>query len=124
MKLDLTDEETAALARLLRNTIDADRYPLSPRVRTWQAILDKIEPPPPGPHSEKPQQIRAGLERLYGDAPPGASAPGGPAGATSAVDGSRIEKGPKNALKSAVRVRFPVCQFPAEPLGFAHSRQR
>ncbi|MGA7864669.1 MAG: hypothetical protein WCA23_11870 [Stellaceae bacterium] len=28
MTLDLTEEETAALARLLTNTIDADRYPL------------------------------------------------------------------------------------------------
>ena len=31
MSLDLADEETAALARLLRDTIDADRDPLSPR---------------------------------------------------------------------------------------------
>jgi hypothetical protein len=29
--LDLSDEETDLLARLLRNTIDDDRYPLSPR---------------------------------------------------------------------------------------------
>jgi hypothetical protein len=29
MTLDLTEEETAALARLLTNTIDADRYPLA-----------------------------------------------------------------------------------------------
>jgi hypothetical protein len=46
MHLDLTDNETVALARLLRKTIDDDRYPLSPRVRTLQQILDKIEPPP------------------------------------------------------------------------------
>src|SRR5215469_3861666 len=39
MNLDLTDEEAAALVRLLRGTIDADRYPLSARVKTWQAIL-------------------------------------------------------------------------------------
>jgi hypothetical protein len=32
MKPDLTDHGTAALARLLKNTIDADRYPLSPRI--------------------------------------------------------------------------------------------
>jgi hypothetical protein len=44
MNVDLTDEEAAALARLLRGTIDADRYPLSPRVKTWQAIPEKIEP--------------------------------------------------------------------------------
>ncbi len=64
MKLDLTDEEIAALVRLLRNTIDADRYPLSPRVQTWQAILDKIEPPPvrepppPTRHYEPPRKGR------------------------------------------------------------------
>ena len=44
--LDLTDEETAALARLLTNTIDADRYPLSPRIQTLKAILGKIRPEP------------------------------------------------------------------------------
>jgi hypothetical protein len=30
MPLDLTDEETAALARLLTKTIDNDRYPRAP----------------------------------------------------------------------------------------------
>jgi hypothetical protein len=44
MKPDLTDEETAALARLLRDTIDADHYPLSPRVQMWKGILAKILP--------------------------------------------------------------------------------
>jgi hypothetical protein len=34
MMLDLSDQETDALAGLLRRTIDDDRYPLSPRVRT------------------------------------------------------------------------------------------
>lgn len=28
LEFDLTDEETDSLARLLRDTIDADRYPL------------------------------------------------------------------------------------------------
>jgi hypothetical protein len=37
MILDLTDEETDALARLLRRTIDDDRYPLSPRAQTLKA---------------------------------------------------------------------------------------
>ena len=46
MELDLTDDETAALARLLKSTIDADRYPLSPRIKTLTAILDKIQPEP------------------------------------------------------------------------------
>jgi hypothetical protein len=31
---------------LLRRTIDADHYPLSPRIRVLQSILDRIEPPP------------------------------------------------------------------------------
>ena len=42
MKPDLTDEETDALAWLLRDTIDADHYPLSPRVQMWKGTLAKI----------------------------------------------------------------------------------
>jgi hypothetical protein len=44
--LDLTDEETAALTRLLSKAIDADRYPLSPRIQTLRGILAKIRPEP------------------------------------------------------------------------------
>ena len=44
MTLDLTDEETAALERLLSETINGDRYPLSPRILTLKAILAKIRP--------------------------------------------------------------------------------
>jgi hypothetical protein len=46
MNLDLTDEETTALARLLRDAIDGDRFPLSPRIQTLKAILAKIRPEP------------------------------------------------------------------------------
>ena len=46
MKPDLTDEETDALVRLLRDTIEADRYPLSPRVQMWKGLLAKIRPEP------------------------------------------------------------------------------
>ena len=46
MTLDLTDEEIATLARLLSQTIDSDRYPLSPRIQTLRAILGKIRPEP------------------------------------------------------------------------------
>jgi len=46
MMLDLTDDETDALATLLRRTIDDDRYPLSPRVQTLKGILAKIRPEP------------------------------------------------------------------------------
>ena len=40
------------LQRLLRETIAANRYPLSPRIRELRAILDKLEPPTrqPEPH--------------------------------------------------------------------------
>jgi hypothetical protein len=44
MLLDVTEDETAAFARLLRRTIDEYRYPLSPRL-----ILAKLEPPQPCP---------------------------------------------------------------------------
>ena len=57
MKLDLTDEETDALARLLRDTTDADHYPLSPRVQIWKGILAKIRPEP-----SKASLTRKGLE--------------------------------------------------------------
>ena len=40
----LTQDEKTALAALLKRTIDADRYPHSPRVQTLQGILDRLEP--------------------------------------------------------------------------------
>jgi hypothetical protein len=46
MMLDLTEEETDALARLLSRTIDDDRYPLSPRIHTLKTVLAKIRPEP------------------------------------------------------------------------------
>jgi hypothetical protein len=35
------------LADLLRETIERDRFPLSPRVRRLKAILVKLDPPAP-----------------------------------------------------------------------------
>jgi hypothetical protein len=64
MTLDLTDEETAGLMRLLANTIDADRYPLSPRIQTLKGILGKIQPEP----------ARAPLPPLKNYEPPRATA--------------------------------------------------
>ena len=46
MTLDLTDEETAALTRLLSGTIDSDRFPFSPRIQMLKGILGKIRPEP------------------------------------------------------------------------------
>jgi hypothetical protein len=57
MTLDLTEDETAALARLLRHTIDEDRYPLSPRLTPLKAILAKLDPPKPRP--EPPPPLKA-----------------------------------------------------------------
>jgi hypothetical protein len=56
MNLDLTDEETETLARLLRHAIDDDRFPLSPRVQGWKAILAKLQPPPPREPPPPPQK--------------------------------------------------------------------
>jgi hypothetical protein len=64
MNLDLTDEETAALERLLSDAINRDRYPLSPRIKMLKGILAKIrpdpkrEPMPPLKHYEPPRAGR------------------------------------------------------------------
>jgi hypothetical protein len=42
MVLDLSDDEVAVLAQLLRRTINDDPYPLSPRLSPLKAILAKI----------------------------------------------------------------------------------
>ena len=47
MQPDLSPEEYATIATVLRDMIAADRFPLSPRVRPWKAILDKLVPPAP-----------------------------------------------------------------------------
>ena len=47
--LNLTDEHRAYLARFLRETIETDRFPLSPRVRRLKALLRKIDRTAPRP---------------------------------------------------------------------------
>jgi len=42
---NLTDEHRVYLAHFLREAIDGDRYPLSPRVRRLKKLLAKIDPP-------------------------------------------------------------------------------
>jgi hypothetical protein len=42
MQLNLTDEETSALLNLLVDTIEADRYLVSPRIRLLREILAKF----------------------------------------------------------------------------------
>ena len=58
MVLDLTDDETAALTRLLKNTIDHDRYPLSPRLGPLKTILARLRPEPPAPPPRPPEPGR------------------------------------------------------------------
>jgi hypothetical protein len=42
MHLELTDDQAAALLRLLNRTIADDRYPLSPRIKTLRDIRSKL----------------------------------------------------------------------------------
>ena len=44
MPQNLSDADCAELARLLRQTIGADPYPLSPRVQRWRELLAKLDP--------------------------------------------------------------------------------
>jgi hypothetical protein len=46
MMLDLSDQETDALAGLLRRTIDDDRYPLSPEPTREPLPSPKVYAPP------------------------------------------------------------------------------
>jgi hypothetical protein len=41
-ELNLTPDEKAALIELLRDTIDRDRFPLSPRMKLLRSILEKL----------------------------------------------------------------------------------
>jgi hypothetical protein len=69
MTLNLTEDETAALERLLTNTIDADRYPLSPRIELLKGILAKIRPEPkrePLPEPKRYEPPRGGRYRRRG----------------------------------------------------------
>jgi hypothetical protein len=47
MPPDLTHDDTAILVELLRETIERDRFVLSPRIKSLKAILAKLDPPPP-----------------------------------------------------------------------------
>ena len=44
MTTNLTDQDRTDLARFLREAIEADRFPLSPRVRRLKELLAKIDP--------------------------------------------------------------------------------
>jgi hypothetical protein len=59
--LDLTDEEAATLLRELDGIIDGDRYFLSPRIRTLQAIRAKVRPEPPKASHPSGEPVREPL---------------------------------------------------------------
>jgi hypothetical protein len=44
MHLDLSDNEPATLAHELRNIVENDRYPFSPRIRRLGHVLTKLRP--------------------------------------------------------------------------------
>jgi hypothetical protein len=46
---ELDDADKAILAELLRETIERDRFPLSPKIKRLKAILAKFNPPTPRP---------------------------------------------------------------------------
>ncbi len=51
---ELDDTDKAILAELLRETIERDRFPLSPRNKSFKAILAKLDPPTPRPEQYPP----------------------------------------------------------------------
>jgi hypothetical protein len=63
MQLDLTDEETRALLNLLMEANEADRYPLSPRIRLLRGILAKFGPMAPAPPPGHDDEAGCGDER-------------------------------------------------------------
>ena len=44
--LNLADDERAVLTKLVRDSIAADPYPLSPRIRRLKALLAKLDSAP------------------------------------------------------------------------------
>jgi hypothetical protein len=46
MRLDLSDEETAALTQELHDIVESDKFLFSLRIRTLRAILNKLKPEP------------------------------------------------------------------------------
>jgi len=61
-KIDLTDDEHAAVTTALRKLIDADKFPLAPRLKPFKTALAKFDPqparkplPPPPQPGDRPR---------------------------------------------------------------------
>jgi hypothetical protein len=56
--IDLTDDEHAAVAELIRRAIEEDRFPRAPRLDPLRSALAKLDPDahrrPPAAKSDKP----------------------------------------------------------------------
>ena len=63
MRLDLSDEGTAALTQELHDIVENDRYPFSPRIRTLRGILAKLRPEPVRKPLPPSKGVRAAVER-------------------------------------------------------------
>ena len=71
MSANLTDQDPADLARILRDVIEADRFPLPPKVNRWKELLSKLDPAreqvttpfPPPKLSEQPSHLLARKRR-------------------------------------------------------------
>jgi hypothetical protein len=61
---DLTDEEHGAVVAALRKLIDADKFPLSPRLKPLKSALAKLDPPKP--KAPLPDPPRPGDRPRYG----------------------------------------------------------
>jgi hypothetical protein len=62
MKIDLSDEQAAALTKELDGIIDRDRFPFSPRIRTLKGIIGMLRPEPvreplPAPKQYTPPRV-------------------------------------------------------------------
>jgi hypothetical protein len=57
-ELNLTDDERAALTKLVRDTIAADPYPLSRRIGRLKSLLATLDPSP-APASEPHPPVKA-----------------------------------------------------------------
>ena len=61
--LDLTDDEAAALIKELHAIVGSRRYPLSPRIQTLRAILNKLRPEPVRKAVAAAEGLRAAEQR-------------------------------------------------------------
>lgn len=46
-KIDFTEDEHTAVTAALRRLIDADKFPLAPRLKPLKSALAKLDPPKP-----------------------------------------------------------------------------